>query len=77
MEERAESFTCLRIKDLMGSVRAGGLRMQCTESSLMKIVNSVANGLIVAAQALSYPRGWFSLCACQQHLAAADGEALR
>jgi len=76
MEECAESFACWRIEDLMSSVRAGGFRVQRPESSLVKLVNGVANGLIRATQTLSYLSGWFVVCAGEQHLTAADGEAL-
>jgi hypothetical protein len=53
VQKGAHPFTRLRVKDLMGRVRARQCRVQCRQFPLVSIVHGVADGLLIAARALS------------------------
>ena len=75
MQERTQPFAPLGIEDLMGGVRPRGFGLQRGRPSLVKIVDGVANGLVVAAKVMGYRRCRLPFSASQQHLAAAYGKA--
>src|SRR6266446_639610 len=58
----------------MGRVRPRGFGLQRGEPSLVKIVDGVANRLVIAAKGPGNGRSRLPLDAGKQHLAAADGK---
>src|SRR2546429_4466044 len=76
VQESAEPFARLRVEDLMGRVWSRGFGPERAESSLMKIMDGITDGLIGAANETGYQSCRLSISACYQPLATPDGKAL-
>src|SRR5882762_2123766 len=77
MQQRSQPFTPLFVEDLIGRMWTRGFGLQRGQSSLVKIVDRIANRLIATADETGNGGRRFALGAGQQHLTTADGEALR
>ena len=77
MEQGAEALTAIGIEGGLRGMRARGFGLKRGEALLVKGVDGVAHGLVIAAQGASNGSGMLALVTRQEHLAAADSEASR
>ena len=77
VQQRAQAFASLVGEHSWSGVRTRRFGLQGGQTALRKIVNGVADGLVVAAQGTGNRSGVLAVGAFEQHLAATGAEATR